>query len=101
MIGDIATLNHSPLHGLPTQWQAHLDAAVSAGFDALAPDIFWLRALEKEGLSLDVLAGAMKERGLACMELAGIALGSEEQTRAELEESLRYASALGAEFSSA
>lgn len=94
----LATLNHSPLHGLPTQWQAHVDAAASAGFDALAPDIFWLRALEQEGVSLDALAARMRDRGLACMEIAGIAIGGEERTTSELAENLRYAKALDAEF---
>lgn len=94
----LATLNHSPLHGLPTQWEAHLDAAAGAGFDALAPDVFWLRSLLEEGVSLDRLAAAMRERGLACMELSGVAIGAEAQTEAEVEENLRYARALSAEF---
>jgi sugar phosphate isomerase/epimerase len=94
----LATLNHSPLHGLPTQWEAHVDAAASAGFDALAPDIFWLRALEEEGVSLESLAARMRDRGLACMEISGIAIGSEERTERELAENLRYAKALDAEF---
>jgi len=94
----LATLNHSPLHGLPTQWEAHVDAAASAGFDALAPDIFWLRALEKEGVSLENLASRMRDRGLACMEIAGIAIGSAERTERELAEILRYAKVLDAEF---
>lgn len=94
----LATLNHSPLHGLPTQWERHLDAAAEAGFDALAPDVFWLRALEAEGLPLDTLAAAMRDRELACMEISGIAIGSPEQTERELEENLRYARALGAEL---
>lgn len=94
----LATLNHSPLHGLPTQWEAHLDGAAAAGFRALAPDIFWLRALEAEGLELARLADGMRERGLECMELAGIAIGDEALTQRELEENLRYARALDAEF---
>ncbi len=94
----LATLNHSPLHGLPTQWEAHLDAAASAGFDALAPDIFWLRALEREGVSLENLSARMRDCELACMEIAGIAIGGEERTEEELAEHLRYAKALGAEF---
>jgi sugar phosphate isomerase/epimerase len=94
----LATLNHSPLHGLPTQWEAHLEAAAVAGFDALAPDIFWLRALEKEGVPLATLSAAMGDRGLACMEIAGLAIGSVEQTTSELEENLRYARELDAEF---
>lgn len=94
----LATLNHSPLHGLPTEWEAHLDAAAAAGFDALAPDVFWLRALEGEGLSLDSLAHELTQRGLSCMEIAGIAIASPEATRAELEETLRYAETLNAEF---
>jgi sugar phosphate isomerase/epimerase len=94
----LATLNHSPLFGRPTEWQRHLDAAAEAGFDALAPDVFWLRALEAEGLPLEQLARGLEDRGLACMELAGIAIGTEEQTRPELEEALRHAEILGAEF---
>ena len=94
----LATLNHSPLHGLPTQWEAHLDATASSGFDALGPDVFWLRALEEEGVSMSSLNDAMRERGLACMEISGIAIGSEERTERELAENLRYARGLGAEF---
>lgn len=94
----LATLNHSPLFGLPTQWEAHLDAAAEAGFDALAPDIFWLRALEAEGVSLETVAAGLRDRGLACMETAGIAIGDAELTARELEENLRYAHALDAEF---
>jgi len=94
----LATLNHSPLHGLATQWEAHVDAAAAAGFDALAPDIFWLRALEKEGVSLALVADRMRDRGLSCMEISGIAIGSEDRTQQELEENLRYAKALDAEF---
>jgi sugar phosphate isomerase/epimerase len=94
----LATLNHSPLHGLPTQWEAHLDAALDAGFDAIAPDIFWLRALEAEGVELGAVSEGLRARGLDCMELAGIAIGDEETTRRELEENLRYAQALRAEF---
>jgi sugar phosphate isomerase/epimerase len=94
----LATLNHSPLHGLATEMTTHLDATKAAGFDALAPDIFWLRALEAEGVALEELAEAMQERGLSCMEIAGIAIGSQERTQAELEENLRYARVLGAEF---
>lgn len=94
----LATLNHSPLNGLPTQWEAHLEAAALAGFDALAPDVFWLRALEKEGVSLETLSAAMRDRGLACMEIAGLAIGSEELTSRELEENVRYSRALDAEF---
>jgi len=94
----LATLNHSPLHGLPTAMEAHLDAAAAAGYDAIAPDVFWLRALEAEGTTLEQLVGAMQARGLACMEVAGLALGDEEQTAKELEENLRYAGALSAEF---
>jgi sugar phosphate isomerase/epimerase len=94
----LATLNHSPLHGLPTQWEAHVDAAASAGFDALAPDIFWLRQLEEEGVALETVASRMRDRGLACMEIAGIAIGTEELTDRELAENLRYAKAFDAEF---
>ena len=94
----LATLNHSPLHGVPTQWEAHLDAAATAGFDGLAPDIFWLRALEAEGVALETLAAGLRDRGLGCMEVAGIAIGDAETTRTELEENLRYAAALEAEF---
>ncbi|MFK7896291.1 MAG: sugar phosphate isomerase/epimerase family protein [Myxococcota bacterium] len=94
----LATLNHSPLHGIPSQWSAHLDAAVEAGFDALAPDVFWLRALVEEGFALSTLSEEMKARDLSCMEIAGIAIGAPEATRAELEENLRYAEALEAEF---
>ena len=94
----LATLNHSPLHGLPSQWENHLEAAASAGFDALAPDVFWLRALEKEGVTLERISAAMRSRGLACMEIAGLAVGSEELTARELEENVRYARALSAEF---
>lgn len=94
----LATLNHSPLHGLPTRWEAHLDAAVAAGFDAIAPDVFWLRALDAEGVALPRLAEALEARGLACMEVAGLAIGDPEPTRIEADENLRYAAALGAEF---
>ncbi len=94
----LATLNHSPLHGLPTQWEAHLDAASLAGYDAIAPDIFWLRAIEAAGVSPEQLAAAMSDRSLACMEIAGIAIGEEKATQAELSEHLRYAEVLGAEF---
>ena len=93
-----ATLNHSPLHGLPTQWEAHLDAAAGAGFDAIAPDIFWLRALESEGIALERLADGLRDRGLACMEISGLAIGDDERTANELEENLRYARGLAAEF---
>jgi sugar phosphate isomerase/epimerase len=96
-----ATLNHSPLHGLPTQWELHLDAVAEAGFDALAPDIFWLRALEKEGVSLERLRQGLDARQHACMEVAGIAIGAEQETASELEEMLRYAEVLGAEFMNA
>jgi len=94
----LATLNHSPLHGLPTQWQAHLEAAAGAGFDALAPDVFWLRALEQEGVPLERIAAAMRDHGLACMELSGVAIGAAEDTQRELEENLRFARALDAEL---
>ena len=93
-----ATLNHSPLHGLPTRWEAHLDAAAGAGFDAIAPDIFWLRALEAEGVGLERLADGLRERGLACREISGLAIGDDERTASELEENLRYARALAAEL---
>jgi sugar phosphate isomerase/epimerase len=93
-----ATLNHSPLHGLPTRWQAHLDAAAAAGFDAIAPDIFWLRALEAEGVPLEQVADGLGARGLACMEISGLAIGDEERTAKELEENLRYSRLLSAEF---
>ena len=94
----LATLNHSPLHGLPTQWEAHLDAAAEAGFDAIAPDVFWLRKLEEEGVGLAALRAGLESRGLACMELAGIAIGAPDATAAELEEHVRWSEALGAEF---
>jgi len=94
----LATLNHSPLHGLPTQWEVHLDATAAAGFDAIAPDIFWLRALEAEGIALETIAAGLRERGLACMEIAGIAIGSEEQTTEETREQVRFAKVLSAEF---
>ena len=93
-----ATLNHSPLHGLPTQWQAHLDAAAKAGFDAIAPDMFWLRALEAEGVTLEQIADGLRERRLACMEISGLAIGDDDRTSSELEENLRYARVLSAEF---
>ena len=92
----LATLNHSPLHGLPCQWQAHLDAAAAAGFEAIAPDVFWLRAIEEEGVELERLAAVLAERRLECMEIAGIALGEADETARELDEHLRYARALGA-----
>ena len=94
----LATLNHSPLHGLPTQPEAHLDAAAAAGFDDLAPDVFWLRALEGEGVALSSVRDGLDRRGLGCLEIAGIAIGGEEATRAEVEEQARYAEALGATF---
>jgi len=93
-----ATLNHSPLHGLPTQWQAHLDAAAAAGFDAIAPDIFWLRALEAEGVPLARIADGLRDRGLACMEISGLAIGDDARTASELDENVRYARALDAEL---
>jgi sugar phosphate isomerase/epimerase len=94
----LATLNHSPLHGLPTQWERHVEAAAAAGFDALAPDVFWLRALEGEGVALEDLARALDASGLACMELAGIAIGEPESTARELDEACRQAEILNAEF---
>jgi sugar phosphate isomerase/epimerase len=94
----LATLNHSPLFGLTTQWEAHLDAAREAGFDALAPDLFWLRALEAEGVSLESVSEAMSERGLACMEIAGLTVAEESETRDDLEENLRYARVFQPEF---
>jgi len=94
----LATLNHSPLHGLPTEWEAHLDAAAAAGFDSIAPDVFWLREIEKEGIALEEIARGLSARSLGCMEIAGIAIGEPDNTNAELEEQLRYAEVLGAEF---
>ena len=93
-----ATLNHSPLHGLPTQWEAHLDAAARAGYEALAPDIFWLRALEAEGVALETVADGLRARGLACMEISGLAIGDDARTASELAENLRYARILSADF---
>ena len=93
-----ATLNHSTFHGLPTQWEAHLDAAASAGFDAIAPDIFWLRALDAEGVRLEQVADGLRDRGLACMEISGLAIGDDERTASELAENVRYSRALSAEF---
>ncbi len=93
-----ATLNHSPLHDLPTAWEAHLDAAAIAGFDALAPDIFWLRALEAEGVHLERVADGLRDRNLACMEISGLAIGDDGRTAAEITENLRYARALDAEL---
>ncbi len=95
----LATLNHSTLHdGGPSRWREHLDAAAAAGFDALAPDVFWLRAVEAEGTGLATLRRGLEERGLACMEIAGIGVGEAEATRVELEEQRRMAAELGAEF---
>lgn len=94
----LATLNHSTLHGLPTQWEVHLDAAAAAGFDALAPDVFWLRRLEEEGITPGSLRDALDARGLACMEIAGIAIGEPQSTASELDEHVRWSEALGAEF---
>lgn len=94
----IATLNHSPLHDLETSLELHLDAAKNAGFEALAPDIFWLRALEKEGTSLESLAEALESAGLGCSEIAGLAIGREDATRTELKELKRYAEVLQADF---
>ncbi|MBW1883931.1 MAG: sugar phosphate isomerase/epimerase [Deltaproteobacteria bacterium] len=94
----LATINHSPLHGLPLAWEQHLEAAAAAGFDALAPDVFWLRALEEQGVSLERLRQALDARGLACMEIAGLAIGEAAETLRELEETFRYAEALDAEF---
>lgn len=94
----LATLNHSPLHGLPTQLEAHLDAAAAAGFDDLAPDVFWLRALEGEGVAPEAVRDGLDARGLGCLEIAGIAIGAEEATRAEVEEQVRHAEVLGAAF---
>jgi len=93
-----ATLNHSTFHGLPTQWEAHLEAIAAAGFDAIAPDIFWLRSLESEGVDLARVADALRDRGLACMEISGLAIGDDERTAAELAENLRYARILSAEL---
>ncbi|MBY0400711.1 sugar phosphate isomerase/epimerase [Myxococcota bacterium] len=93
-----ATLNHSTFHGLPTQWESHLDAAATAGFDALAPDIFWLRSLEAEGVPLERIADGLRDRGLACMEISGLAIGDDARTKSELEENLRYARALSAKL---
>ncbi len=93
-----ATLNHSPLHGLPTCWEDHLEAAARAGFDAIAPDIFWLRALEAEGIALERIADGLRDRGLACMEISGLAIGDDARTASELEENLRYSRVLAAEF---
>lgn len=93
-----ATLNHSTFHGLETRWEAHLDAAAAAGFDAIAPDVFWLRALEKEGVELERLSEGLRARGLACMEISGLAIGDDARTASELAENLRYARALDAEL---
>ena len=82
----LATLNHSTMHGLPTQWEAHLDAAASAGFEAIAPDVFWLRKLEEESVALATLRAGLESRELACMEIAGIAIGAAAATQAELDE---------------
>lgn len=94
----LATLNHSPLHGLAPRWREHLDAAAEAGFDALAPDVFWLRAIEAEGPGLAALRRELEDRDLDCMEIAGIAIGSRERTAPELEEHRRLCDALGPEF---
>jgi sugar phosphate isomerase/epimerase len=95
----LATLNHSPLHDAPcTPWLEHLDAAAASGFDALAPDVFWLRQIEQAGPGLPALRRALDARGLGCMEIAGIAVGEAAKTRIELEMLRRMAGELGAEF---
>ncbi len=94
----IATLNHSPLHGSQTKLTSHLKAAGIQGIGAIAPDIFWLRKLEEEGLTPADVREQFDHHGRKCMEIAGIAIGDADSTAAELEEHVRWSKALGAEF---
>jgi len=94
----IATLNHSPMHGLQTKLTSHLESAGSEGIGAIAPDIFWLRKLEEEGLTPAGVREQFDRHHCKCMEIAGIAIGDAESTAAELVEHVRWSEALGAEF---
>ena len=90
----LATLNHSPLFGLPPELDAVVAATSQAGFGYLAPDVFWLRTLREGGSPPEVVAERLEARGLGCLELAGLAIADAETTAAELSELVDYARAL-------
>lgn len=86
-----STLNHSTMFGLPNQLADQVRAAAAAGFDAVALDIFSLRATVAEGGLAD-LAAALDDTGLAVLDVCALSLSSDEAVfRAELDELLAVA----------
>ena len=91
-----ATLNHSPLVEPHADVLTQVAAAADAGYPMVSPDVFSIRAYLAAGGSLTALADALSGHGLACLDLAGLTIGADEdRTKREADELLEMARALG------
>jgi sugar phosphate isomerase/epimerase len=94
-----ATLNHSPLVEPHVDVLTQVAAAADAGYPMLSPDVFSIRAHLAAGGSLAQLADELSDRGLACLDLAGLTIGADEdRTKREADELLEMARALDARW---
>ncbi len=92
-----ATLNHSPLVEPHAELLTQVAAAADAGYPMLSPDVFSIRAHLAAGGSLAQLADELSDRQLACLDLAGLTIGADEdRTKREADELLEMARALDA-----
>ena len=71
----VATLDRSPLLGFPPQLTVWAAAASAAGFDALGPDIFSLRAEP-----VAPVAEALGDAGLGVLDIAGLNVEADRRT---------------------
>lgn len=94
-----ATLNHSPVVGCDVPLLVQIAAAGAAGFDAMSPDVFSLRAHASAGGTWAQITDALASRDMTCSDIAGLNIEDDpDRTRRSAEQLLEIAHAIGAEW---
>jgi len=74
------TMNHSAWLGVDAHLAEQVRAAAAAGYELFGPDLFSILQLEKEGTTVDELAGLIAGEGMRCFEIAALAIYDDRET---------------------
>jgi sugar phosphate isomerase/epimerase len=90
------TFNHSTYYGLPPSLPEQIAAAAAAGYQHIGLDLLSVLAHERDGLSVEALAGELRRHALPCYELVSLSISADpDRTRSSLGHILRTADVLG------
>jgi len=94
-----STMCHSAWHGIDARLPQQLRAATNAGYRLFGPDIYSLRQLQQQGISLEAFGAQIAAAGMRCFEIPALGISANRTaTLAEAHELARAARVLDAEW---